>query len=227
MTGNHVDQPNLADKLDKRAVWWGRGTIVSLAGLVLLAVIMLTQWAGNHSQDSKIHGLESHGKTQDQQISVLQSVANANASAAKKAGGTPVPVPQFTTPAQLVPVPGPTGPLGGQGPAGSTGPKGDRGEPGSRGPQGLKGDTGTGMPGPVGENGGPGPAGPAGPQGAPGPAGADGRDGTNGTDGATGPQGPPGPDECTHAGGTWTTQPPALPGEQAQLVCTLPSTGGN
>lgn len=218
MTGSHIDQTALVARLDKRAVWWGRGTVVSLAGLVLLGVIMLTQWAGNHSQDRKINSLESHGRTQDGQISVLQSVANANAAEARKAGGTPVPVPQFTASAPVVAVPGPAGP---------TGVKGDPGAPGTRGPQGLKGATGpsgASMTGPAGENGG---------QGAPGPAGAAGKDGTNGADGATGPQGPQGdtgpagPDECTTAGGTWTTQPPAIPGGQAQLVCTLPSQGGN
>jgi hypothetical protein len=216
MTGNHVD-PTPAGKLDRKAAGyrWVSTAALILAGLAIVWQVSLQ--VNRHGQDRKINQLNGA-------VATLQAVGNANASAARKAGGTPVPVPQFTSPAQVVPIPGPPGSVGA---TGASGAKGDPGAPGARGPQGLKGETGPGgasVTGPAGENGGQGatgPTGPAGAQGEPGPAGA------AGSDGATGPTGPAGPDECVKAGGTWITQDPGLPGGQPQLVCQLPSTGGN
>src|SRR5882757_105325 len=222
MTGNHIDPPRAA-QLDRRAAGWRAVSIAALA-FALLAVV----WTGSaqlskHGQDRKIERLNGA-------VSTLQAVGNANASAAKKAGGTPVPVPQFTSPGQIVPIPGPSGPSGPQGPPGPTGPTGPSGavgHPGAIGPMGEKGNPGAA--GPAGSTGPSGATvtGPAGPTGATGPQGDP---GVNGSDGATGPQGPkgdPGPDECVKAGGTWITQDPGLPGGNPQLVCQLPSTGGN
>jgi len=197
MTGNHIDPPRAA-QLDRRAAGWRAVSIAALA-FALLAVV----WTGSaqlskHGQDRKIERLNGA-------VSTLQAVGNANASAAKKAGGTPVPVPQFTSPGQIVPIPGPSGPSGPQGPPGPTGPSGAVGHPGAIGPMGEKGNPGAA--GPAGSTGPSGATvtGPAGPTGATGPQGDP---GVNGSDGATGPQGPkgdPGPDECVKAGGTWIT----------------------
>ena len=221
MTGNHVD-PTPAGKLDRKATGyrWVSTAALVCAGLAL--VWQLSSQVNKHGQDRRIDQLKGA-------VATLQAVGNANASIASKAGATPVPVPSVTAgQTAIVPIPGPPGP---QGPAGPAGSSGVTGHPGAIGPGGPKGDPGATVTGPAGPEGPSGATvtGPAGPQGesgatVTGPPGADGKDGS---DGATGPQGPAGPDECVKAGGTWITQDPGLPGGNPELVCQLPSTGGN
>lgn len=198
--------------------------------LVVTALVVVVLWVRSTLHDATKACVVGDTRGPCVAAAEAQGVANQANNRLKANNLPPVPTPSSAAPLPTVTVTMRTvsGPQGPQGAAGPVGPSGATGHPGATGPMGPKGD-----PGIDGTSGATGPSGPAGPSGAQGPPGTNGTNGTNGsdgkngTDGATGPQGPPGPDECVKAGGTWITQDPGLPGGNPQLVCQLPSTGGN